>query len=338
MAVNQRQSSGDNSVVVQAGGNVNLHGPSYGEVRQIALDLLRANFIEVQGIAKKTVDARFNELVDIFLKKMSTAGVDLSVMQDPDMQYSFAIAGREYARSGDEEQKRILLELLLNKSSAKARSLKSIVFGEAISTVGRLTSSQITALAANYSVHHLAEGSIATHEELTKALRLGILPFKEGFLIDEIDARHLAYAGCIQNTYFIPRFGLIFQDKFPRLFQSGIDESEMPQDWNAFKNEVFAPSPIGDGRFWLKADSVDAAKGLANKIGRPDLAERFARFIQFNQWGSDDHFYDAILVSLVPEFADVIESWETSSFRSMQATSVGSTIGRTYWELELGID
>jgi hypothetical protein len=323
---------------VQAGGDVNVHGPSYSDVRQIALDVLRANFIEVQGLARKTVDARFNELVDGFLEKLSTSGVDLSVMQDPDMQYSFAVAGREYARSGDGSQKQILLDLLLKKSGTDARSLESIIYSEAISTVGRLTSLQITALAAYFSLHNLMEGSIKTHDRLVEMLKFGTLPFKEGLLINRLDVRHLAYAGCIENSYIIPCFGFLFQSKFPSLFQAGIDESEMPEDWNDFKDDVFVRSPMGDGRFWLKADSAEAAKELAVNVGRPDLADRFSWFVRFDKWKANEKAADSIIVKLVPEFSEIVESWETNAFSSMEATTVGSAIGHVFWAQKLGVE
>lgn len=49
---NQDQRSGDNSTNVQAGGNVTIVGVTYNEVRQIAADVFKANFLTLQGSPK----------------------------------------------------------------------------------------------------------------------------------------------------------------------------------------------------------------------------------------------------------------------------------------------
>ena len=65
----QQQQGGEGATAVQAGGSVIITqvGLSYSEVRDVALDVFRANFYQLAGPAMETAKARAQEITEDFL-------------------------------------------------------------------------------------------------------------------------------------------------------------------------------------------------------------------------------------------------------------------------------
>ena len=71
----QSQSAAAGALAIQAGGDVQITrvGMSYSEVRDVALDVFKANFYQLAGVAADTASARAQEVTDDFLAKLEKA-------------------------------------------------------------------------------------------------------------------------------------------------------------------------------------------------------------------------------------------------------------------------
>lgn len=136
----QEQSGGDESVNIQAGQNATVHiGVTASEVRDIALDVFRANFLELRGLAEEVARERAERITQDFidaLQKRNPAG--LASIQDPDMQLSIYSAQKGYACSGDEDLEAALIDLLVDRAGQSSRDLKTLVLNQAIECLPRL--------------------------------------------------------------------------------------------------------------------------------------------------------------------------------------------------------
>lgn len=337
--INQKQNAGDGSIVVQAGGHVSLTtGLSATEVRQIAIDVMKANFIEAQGIAKQLVEDRFQLLADAFIEKMADSDSRAEKLQNPDMQYSLAVAGQTYARHGDNNHLEMLADLLVQKVNSDDRSLESVVISEAISTVGRLTALQIEALAAAYALHHMKKGSVNSHERLAKLLRAYLVPLKPGMSVSPTDVAYLVYTGCIQDDYIIPSFGAIFRDKFPSLFQKDLTEEQVSTIPPEIRTEAIIESPVTENCYWISSDSRQSAMAIAERLACPELRILVNQAFSHDRYDPDDQTADVIICKIVPELAEVANSWDGSAFSKINMTPVGATIGRVHWAQKFGMD
>ena len=65
----QEQKSGDGSANIQVAGDV-VVGLSVNEVRQLALDVFKANFYDLGGVGKQIVVTRVEEITDAIIKKL----------------------------------------------------------------------------------------------------------------------------------------------------------------------------------------------------------------------------------------------------------------------------
>ena len=106
LSKDQEQNVAEGSTAIQAGGNVTITktGLTYAEVRNVALDVFRANFYELAGVAKETAKARAEEITEGFLSKLQKeypAGLEKS--HDPDFQFALFTVQKEYARNGDKD-------------------------------------------------------------------------------------------------------------------------------------------------------------------------------------------------------------------------------------------
>ena len=131
----QKQNIAQGSTAIQAGGNVTITktGLTYAEVRDVALDVFRANFYELAGVAKETAKARAEEITEEFLSKLQKehpAGLEKS--NDPDFQYALFTVQKEYARNGDKDLGDLLVDLLVDRSKQEQRDILQIVLNESL--------------------------------------------------------------------------------------------------------------------------------------------------------------------------------------------------------------
>lgn len=84
----QSQEGGDASVNLQSGRDITL-GPNYLEVRQIAMDVYRANMMELRELAAEIARERAESLLDAFLRRAADQGQkEIPEASSPDFQHA----------------------------------------------------------------------------------------------------------------------------------------------------------------------------------------------------------------------------------------------------------
>jgi len=143
----QSQKAGDNSTNVQARDITVYCGPSLSEVRQVALDVFRANFIELSGTARDIARERAEEITEDFLRKLQEQhAAGLGQAQEPDFQHSLFTVQKEYARCGDKALGDLLVDLLVDRTKHPSRTILQIVLNESLAVAPKLTPDQLAAL------------------------------------------------------------------------------------------------------------------------------------------------------------------------------------------------
>jgi hypothetical protein len=150
MTDKQNQKSGDNSVNQQAGGNFTnlVVGVTYDQARQIAIDVFDANFLRLSQSAAVLAEQRAKEFITSFLEEVFVNKPNAAnEFQNPDFQYVFYTAQKEYARTGNNDNKEMLLSLLMSRVEESNKSLRQIVLNEAVKIVSNLTIELINIIA-----------------------------------------------------------------------------------------------------------------------------------------------------------------------------------------------
>jgi hypothetical protein len=98
----QKQQGGDSSTNLQGKSIVIHQGISYSDAKEIALDVYRANFLQLSQDAAELARDRAEELTDNFLVKLKEENeAAVSEMSTPGMQAAIYEAQKQYAKTGD---------------------------------------------------------------------------------------------------------------------------------------------------------------------------------------------------------------------------------------------
>ncbi|MDF2557576.1 MAG: hypothetical protein K0R71_1404 [Bacillales bacterium] len=238
----QRQKSGNDSTNIQAERIVINNGIDLVTAKQIALDVFKANFLDLTEVAKKTAYERAEEIVDKFLKEIKeNKNLELSFVSDPDFQFSFYNVQRDYARSGDKVLGEILVRLLVDRVRTKDRNFQQLVINESITVIPKLTASQMDVLSSLLLIRYLTEKEFASLEKIylfidkfNKLLHL--------YIYEDTSLLHLQYAGCLINSQKRYDYLGVFLKNNGGLFQKGFNKKEIETILSKYGNhKIFVP-------------------------------------------------------------------------------------------------
>lgn len=342
----QEQSGGDDSVNVQAGQNATVHiGVTASEVRDIALDVFRANFLELRGVAEEVARERAEHITRQFIDELQKRNPDgLSSIQDPDMQLSLFSAQKGYATSGDEDLEAALVDLLVDRAGQKDRDLKTLLLNQAIECLPKLTAEQRKALAVVFLVQHTGHQTPLFLPAFYQIIAATIAPFADIAAIRLIDLQYLQAAGAgsvmqferkVEQAFWRAYCGCLFKgftaDRAKeQLGTHGVDEDRISSLID--NRSIFIPCIRNESLLQFNAVSLDdvmrlqAANGLS---GKPGTAGPFETLCLYGQM-SDLEIKDDI-VSHVPAMSQLFENWDRSGLKGFQLTALGIAIGHSYW-------
>ena len=230
LSKDQEQNVAQGSTAIQAGGNVTITktGLTYADVRDVALDVFRANFYELAGVAKETAKARAEEITDEFLSKLRKEHpVGLEKSNDPDFQYALFTVQKEYARNGDKDLGELLVDLLVDRSKQEQRDILQIVLNESLNTAPKLTENQLAVLAVVFLFKYTQNFNVGNHQMLAQYLDKHVAPFASKVVKNMACYQHLEFSGCGAMGLGEITLESIFGSTYQGQFLKGFDEKEV---------------------------------------------------------------------------------------------------------------
>ncbi|GLF88507.1 MULTISPECIES: LPO_1073/Vpar_1526 family protein [Bacillus] len=220
-----KQSGGKDSTNYQA--QVINVGVTADEARNIALDLFKANFLELSQQAAEIAAYRAEKLVIDTLEKLKQENpIGIEKMKNPDMQFAMYTAQKEFARTGDENLEEVLIELLVERTKEDDRSLKQIVLDESLSVVTKLNQKQIDILSLVFIIRRTVNNLyIDSDKEIDEILdyyeRIYCKFINELPTVEEVTLlEHLIYAGCGRLSIGQTKYEECFKKKYQKIFDS----------------------------------------------------------------------------------------------------------------------
>lgn len=349
----QEQSGGDDSVNLQAGQNITLHvGVTASEVRDIALDVFRANFLELRGLAEEVARERADRITNEFIEALKERNPEgLASIQDPDMQLSLYNAQKGYAVSGDEDLEAALIDLLVDRAGQTSRSLKTLILNQAIECIPRLTSGQRKALAVSFLVRHTAWSGPLTLPAFYNALTVNFAPVADISSTRAIDLQYAQSAGVgavtqfelkLQEAFWQNYCGYLFKgisldDTKAQLRTHGLNDQQI--DEFIADRSTFIPC-IRNGSLWQfnavsmsNVIDLQAVKGLAGKPGNAGPMETLCLYGRMTEQEIRDD-----VVRHVPAMSQLFNHWASSGLQGFQLTAIGIAVGHAYWRQTTGSD
>ena len=327
----QEQNVAQGSTAIQAAGNVTITktGLTYAEVREVALDVFRANFYEFIGVAKETAKTRAEEITEDFLLKLQKefpAGLEKS--QDPDFLSALFTVQKEYARNGDKDLGALLVDLLVDRSKQGQRDILQIVLNESLANAPKLTENQLAALAVVFLFRYTQHQGIGNHELLGQYLDKYVAPFASKVVKNQACYQHLEYAGCGSIELGERSLESILGATYQGQFLKGFDAKEITErgvtiglDPRFFLSCLNDPSKVQ-----INANNNES---LENKIKEHNVSlEDRSRLTElFNLGKMDDNEIKNKCIEIRPYMSGLFETWSVSAMKNFTLTSVGIAIG-----------
>lgn len=327
----QAQAVGDGSTALQAGGNIEITqiGLSYMEVRDVALDVFRANFYQLAGPAMETAKARATEITENFLKKLQAEHPDgFKKGQDPDFQHALFTVQKEYARTGDKDLGDLLVDLLVDRSKQDQRDILQIVLNESLATAPKLTETQLSVLAIIFLFRYTQNHRIGNHDLLGDYFDKHVLPFAERLVKNPSCYQHLEFTGCGSIQMGVVSLEHVLGQTYQGQFLKGFEVSEIQTRGVTvgMDDRFFMPCLNNPEKIQVRANSGKLLEQNmdASSIGAEDKAKILALF---DVGKMSDAEIRETCIKLRPYMEKVFDTWSGSAMNSFTLTSVGMAIG-----------
>lgn len=328
----QRQEAGENSTNYQAK-EINIYnGISVQDAKDIAIDVYKLNFIQLSESAAKIALDRVNKFIDEFLLKLeSTDSSLLGRMNEPAIQNSIYSAQKQYAITGDEKQKQILLDLIVQRCGSEERGIHQIVLDEAINIISKLTSEQMDALTLNFVICRLMDNEVNDFCSFLNHLDLHVLPFISVLECANSMYEHLAYLGVatIEFTGRAPQLYNSYRERYAAVFSKGLSHDEV----SFFKNETGASDEYfiehHESPMYLQLAALNK-HALLSRCEQDELPviimEKLSALLFSNTMNGEEA--KAHLIKHRPLIAGLFSKWDNSLISHINITPVGIAIAQ----------
>lgn len=333
----QELTSGDDATVYQAGRDIHQHGPSMTEMRQIALDVYRANALELRGIAEDIANARAERITNDYLTRLMEENPGASQnLADPDVQSVMFEAQKAYARSGEDDLETVLVDLLADRTSEVERSLRTLVLNEAILSAPKLTEAQRRAVALVFLLRYTRSlastvDAYMAHYVAGNVIELGVnLPHSQK------DIQHLEYVGVASSSLASVDFGSALMAGIEGLFTRGFPVETIPEHLRTLPEfpTMFVPCSRQPENLQLVCRADDDVASWTETLGIPERTEELKNLAKNGRF--QPHEVVAEAVAFDPRMEDIAKAWESQELSNVTLTSVGLAIGHSYWKRVTG--
>jgi hypothetical protein len=327
---------------VQAGGNVVIHqGLTLAEVRETALEVFRANFLDLTGLAEETARTRADKITHSFLDELQRREPQaLSSASDPDMQRAIFTAQREYACSGEEDLETVLVDLLVDRAGQTTpRGMQTIVLNEAISAAPKLTVDQRCAIAVCFLMRYSSwKGTKSLDDFYEQFVRTNLLPLAGDLPKTDRGYQHIEYVGAGSIDARTLAFGRALLGKGEGWFTRGFTRQEVGEIIGDLLDnpQIVMKCMRDESRLQLNLALEENIDKWAESLGMPERAGALRNVMRMGVMPIDEICSE--LVERVPEAGELVKIWETTPLKNLTLTTVGIAIGHGYWRRVTGGD
>ncbi|MHB1392488.1 MAG: LPO_1073/Vpar_1526 family protein [Clostridia bacterium] len=323
------QKSGKQSTNIQTESLTINQGLFYTDVRDIALDVFKSNFLQLSEQAAIIARTRAEEITDKFLKELEeqhNSGVINA--QDPDFQHALFTVQKEYARTGDKELGDLLVDLLVDRTKHDKRNILQIVLNESLSVAPKLTNEQIAALSLVFIIRYTVFRGLTNLTTFLEFLDLYIAPFVNLLTKSSSCYQHLEFAGCgsigINQVHIIDTF----KNNYIGLFSKGFTEADI-EERNIKLSDyptLFTKCLHDSNKLQTNAISEEVLRSRVKQLGISEENINSIIALSNSFLMSDDEIKNYIIHerSYMEKVSDI---WDGSYIKNLTLTSVGIAIG-----------
>jgi hypothetical protein len=319
---------------------INL-GIGYEDVKKIALDIFKDNFIKLSEEASIIAKERVEEITEEFLVELyKNKPESIDSMRNPDMQLAIYTVQKEYARTGDKNLSDMLVDILVDRATKKERDLKQIVLDESLSIVPKLTSEQIEALTIIFIVKYARRLGISNLALFNQIIDEVIKPFTGNLTKNRSCYQHLEYCGCGAISSFSIDIEEIFKSSYRSIFSKGFSKEEIlnfPKgNIKENQNLVFFESCWDKSKIRFIWDNTEEMENILKqtKWYTEEEIQKFKEIYTKNSLTNEE--IKKYLLSIGDYMNILFDIWNNSEMKHMTLTSVGIAIAQANFRRKTG--
>jgi hypothetical protein len=326
----QSQKSGDKSNNIQAGGSVTIiQGITTTEAREIALDVYKANALDLAKSARDLVDERVSKITDKIVTEIHNRKPDaLNAFGDPDFQYKLYESSIAFARSGDTELEKLLVDLMVERASENARSTKQLILNEAVEVVGKVSQQQHFIIVSVFLARHSRFQTGDYKDFLSRLDTLWVKYFNE-INKSDLSYKHLEYLGCMTSSIGTADIFKKLKGNYGGFFIKGFKQEEIPEKFRAEAIKVCSQHLFEKDLLQYMCLDEDVLVSEMSKRGVADESrqEILAHYRKSLMGNSD---IQKKLESDLPSSKIIFEKWKETPLSSCTLTSVGRALAISF--------
>jgi hypothetical protein len=331
------QKAGEGAAAIQAGGSADgatVHQTNnYGltvtldEIRALARDSFRADFVQLLGQAGDIAEARANRVTESFLERLQAenpAGINQT--STPDFRYALLSAQKAQARSGDENLEKLLVELLIERSREQERSLQQIVLNEALDVAARLTAEQVSALTLSFVIRRTTNNGVLDMPSFVRVFVENAVPFISNAKLSVASFSHLAYTGCGVVEVVEASLTHCLTSSYPELWQRGFSlDDPTVQALSEEARQVIRPSQNNPGKYEVIGGSVELSKKIRDHIVKAEADRALVNELLSRGKMNDEEIKERCIAAL-PQLVELFDLWDNTPMKNFSPSSIGIAI------------
>jgi len=336
----QKQQGGDSSTNLQGKSIVINQGITYTDAKEIALDVYKANFLQLSRDAADVARARAEELTDAFLSKLQAENESaVSELSKPGMQVAIYEAQKQYAKTGDKDLEGLLVDILVERASTPERSIHQIVLDESLAVAAKLTTEQMDALTVNFLISKTKNNALLSLEAVNEYFDKDIIPFLSELTATSSCYEHLEYASCgshlqVGNIHAVEQ---IFCTQYPGLFSKGFEAAHFESEIGPvlIYEKLLMPCFHDSSKLQINALDTDTLTKLLEPDSiPPDVSSKFHNM--FNASLMNNQEIKNYLLIAKPETNKLFDLWDNSSISKFVLTTVGIALAQANFRRRTG--
>jgi hypothetical protein len=322
-----RIDAGNQSINNQATSITNHIGLSYSDVKEIALDLFKSNFLKLKDEAAALASERATEITNKFLKRMKDFAPDsLNEFATPGMQDTFFQAQKEYAISGDVDLADMLVEMLVERAGSPNRNNHRMVLDESLKIAPKLTIQQMDLLTITQYHSKMLLSNLGSFDNLLIKLNyyFQLMDFVDIETVNE-DLAFLEYLGLgKQANHPNPKVEKVLMERYPSYFSKGFDyyEYHIPEipDKELYIKCFHDPKRL-QFKFETEKEIDDFFKARNISTRRSfDVRSLFTLRVLL------EHQISEILIQRIDNFKPLVEMYNLTNWKSFEISNIGKAI------------
>ena len=217
------QKSGDDSINLQAGGDITMNNTVVlYSIEEVSKQLQESVFGELPGETKMQITKNQQSYFQTLSGNLQKIIKDISdlkkIIESPDFQFISKKAIISASRSFSIDLHKNLSSLIIQRINSDNEDLKRIVYNEAITTIEKLTTDQLKILTLCFLLKRTKLNGLTNIEHFKQYLDQRIKPFID-FKRTTAEFEHLVYTGCASISIASHDISALLKGNYPNIFK-----------------------------------------------------------------------------------------------------------------------